>query len=349
MSDSFGDEFHYYASRRSSVGDEYADEENLLIEVLGDEAETLKQHVQIAKKKWSRKTQDWIRQQTKLKLTYDGNSESIPVEVSDGLPPPFAKVVKENDDKRYWEMVLNRPVLETTLQGLNLIEGRVEDLKEKLRAFYDQRRSTKRLDKVSEQTFSDASYFVGELLKYLGKSKAIQRLSSIPVDVLGAYFFRIPRIQLYWLPIAVIAKVLGVSVDSLTAVVLLHEQAHAYTHNGFDTDGEQWDTSDFGKAELRIVEGLAQYYTRTACIRAEDKRPDLLQAYRRLLKHQSHAYRVQKNWHPERPRAGEVIRNTLILTRAESITDYEGFIQTLKSSWKKQGQWDGFNLGSESN
>jgi hypothetical protein len=63
--------------------------------------------------------------------------------------------------------------------------------------------------------------------------------------VLGAYFFRIPQIRLYWVVIGIAARTLGVAVEALTIVVLAHELARAYTHLGRDIDNERWDTGHF--------------------------------------------------------------------------------------------------------
>jgi len=89
----------------------------------------------------------------------------------------------------------------------------------------------------------------------------MERIFDIREDVLGAYYFRIPEIRLYWVVIGIVARAIGVSVEALTVVVLAHELAHAYTHLGHDIDNERWETERFARTELDIVEGLAQFYT----------------------------------------------------------------------------------------
>jgi hypothetical protein len=61
--------------------------------------------------------------------------------------------------------------------------------------------------------------------------------------------------------IGITARALGVSPDALTIVVLAHELAHAYAHLGRDIDNERWETEQFAKSDIDIVEGLAQFYT----------------------------------------------------------------------------------------
>lgn len=64
--------------------------------------------------------------------------------------------------------------------------------------------------------------------------------------------------------VGLFAQVLGAPLEPVTAVVLAHELAHAYTHAGLDIDGVRWEASDFRRSELAIVEGLAQYYAERA-------------------------------------------------------------------------------------
>jgi len=60
---------------------------------------------------------------------------------------------------------------------------------------------------------------------------------------------------------------LDVSVDGLTIVVLTHELVHAYTQLENDIDNEQWETGAFAAADLKVVEGLAQFI-RELCAKA---------------------------------------------------------------------------------
>jgi hypothetical protein len=335
MAQSFGDSSHYYAEERERKPRSDSEEANFLWNVLGSEADDLKRKVERAESRWSRRTQDLVRTETKLKLTYDGKSQPVPVTVEDGVPPPFAEVLREHPDLQLWLLLRNRGVLETTDQGLRLVSDHVERLKEAFPLLREH-------EDVHRSTFLRVQSFINDLLRVLEEGEIVDSVSSIPVDVLGAYFFRVPRIHLYWMPIALIARMLNVSVDALTAVVLLHERVHAYTHHGFDTDGEQWDTEAFAQTQLPVVEGLAQYYTHVICHRIQEKRPAVREAYDALLQYQPAAYKVHLDWEPNQPRAGEVVRNTLILSRARPIKDYDHFLDTLEKSWNDQGQWKNF-------
>jgi len=85
----------------------------------------------------------------------------------------------------------------------------------------------------------------------------------------GAYFplgrnparSRAPAVELYWVVIGAIAKIIDVDLEGLTLVVLTHELAHAYSHLGADKDGNRWNDKAFCQADVEIKEGVAQYYT----------------------------------------------------------------------------------------
>ena len=94
--------------------------------------------------------------------------------------------------------------------------------------------------------------------------------------------------------IGIYAEMLGVSIEGFTVAVLIHELAHAYTHIGFDIDGQQWNTNDFGKASLNIIEGLAQFYTAVLSERMSKKLPEAHQAYSGFLKLQAGPYLVHQ-------------------------------------------------------
>jgi hypothetical protein len=113
------------------------------------------------------------------------------------------------------------------------------------------------------------------LLRRLRRLDFIERIRAIQEDVLGAYFFRLPEVRLYWMVVGFMAGVLGVPVEALTLVVAAHELAHAYTHLGRDIDGERWKTESFAAANLAITEGLAQFYTKVICKKLEKTLPML--------------------------------------------------------------------------
>lgn len=122
---------------------------------------------------------------------------------------------------------------------------------------------------------------------------------------------------------------------ALAVVILLHELAHAYSHLGRDIDASSWRTEDFASAGLKIVEGIAQFYTAAICTKLKDRYHAALDAYHALLTVQSGPYLVHQGWKTragaERPaaRVGEVVRASMIECRVRPIRDYSVFESAL--------------------
>ena len=120
---------------------------------------------------------------------------------------------------------------------------------------------------------ADAKEFCDHLLSALQKIEIGQKLGGISEDALGAYFFRVPEVHLYWMVIGLVAGVLGITAESLTVVIATHELAHAYSHLGREIDGKKWETEGFAGADLNIVEGIAQFYTEVVARKLETRNP----------------------------------------------------------------------------
>jgi hypothetical protein len=167
----------------------------------------------------------------------------------------------------------------------------------------------------------------------------VQLILGINRDVLGAYIYdgpvtvvgreeKIPRIEIYWQVIGLVAKELGVEVEDLTTVVLAHEQAHAYTHLGIDADDQSWGTDGFAKSDIGLVEGLAQYYTEQIVGRLAKGHPGARPAYERLLDKQPPDYQTHRRWiHESTP---EAIRIAMIEERRRGTGKLERFAESLR-------------------
>src|SRR5208283_1566842 len=111
-----------------------------------------------------------------------------------------------------------------------------------------------------DQTFSLAQ----ELAAYAAKAELLKRITEINEDILGVYMPTarlIPdrgQIEIYWVVIGAVARLLGVDDEGLAVVVMAHELAHAYTHVGLDSNRNRWEDGFWG-CDPGIVEGLAQY------------------------------------------------------------------------------------------
>jgi hypothetical protein len=121
-----------------------------------------------------------------------------------------------------------------------------------------------------------------------------------------------------------------VDADALTIVVLAHELAHAYTHLGRAIDNERWETEQFARSALDIVEGLAQFYTQVVCMRLEARMPAALKAYQTLVAKQSGPYRAHQKWVGNDERGGEIVRVSMIECRSRGITAASEFSEAVK-------------------
>lgn len=326
MPKSFGQERYYSERNPLSYPEAHSDKADeaygFFKDALGarrrkKEEKSARERVETAVERWSSRTREKVRTEMKFKFNYDGAQESVPVRVEDRVPPPFVELFKQHSDPLIWRLLLERSKLETTAKGLRLVGKNFRRME---RSFEDMVPSdTEKSDVMSSRRLVEA------LLSMLEDSSVLESFGSIRGDVLGAYFFRVPEIQIYWLPIAVTAKALDISLEALTVVVLLHERAHAYTHKGFDVDGAQWPTPDFARADLSVVEGLAQYYTWAVCRKMEEEYPTWIGAFDRLLKFQPDPYREHSRWNPDGERAGEAIRGAMNSARAQPIYNADRF------------------------
>lgn len=326
MSKSFGQERYYSEHNPSNYPEAHSDKADKAYDFFKDalgarrrkeEEKSARERVETAVERWSSRTREKVRTEMKFKFSYDGAQESVPVRVEDRVPPPFVKLFEQHPEPLIWRLLLDRSKLETTAKGLQLVGKNFERMEESFENM---------VPSDTEESDVTSSYrLVKALLNMLEESSVLESFGSIRGDVLGAYFFRVPEIQIYWLPIAVTAKALDISLEALTVVVLLHERSHAYTHKGFDVDGAQWPTSDFAEADLSVVEGLAQYYTWAVCRKMEEEYPTWIGAFDRLLKFQSDPYREHHRWGPDSERAGEAIRGAMNSARAQPIHDANQF------------------------
>lgn len=168
----------------------------------------------------------------------------------------------------------------------------------------------------------------GVLLNLIDKYDLVSELLSFNQDVLGCYKFSITQdhhrtsytpyreVHLYWGVIGIVASRLGVSIEALTAVVLTHELAHAYTHVGYDIDGNKWSDEGFHQSDPYVIEGLAQYYTERVALRLTLKIPSMQDAFEKLLEKQAEYYHEHRRWNRDFFATPEKVRTALIQGRS---------------------------------
>ena len=270
-------------------------------------------------KQWNSTLRDYLRNETALRLTAGGNSQSVPVKVVNDMPEPFDEIMRRFAGLEW--LLLNRPALVEAANGASFMERNATLAQ---RVWGDEAGPANEVDIRRLRETAEG------WIKKLDELDALEPIFATKEDVLGAYFFRIPEIRLYWVVIGITARLLDVSVQSLTVVVLAHELAHAYTHLGYDIDNEQWDTGWFARSDLDIVEGLAQFYTQVICRRLERRMPSALATYEKLLEKQSGPYRAQLGWVEDDEHGGEIIRVSMIECRSKGLIEASVFNEAIK-------------------
>lgn len=293
----------------------------------------LERRVFRAFKQWNNVVRDQLRNEMGFRLSIGDESQSVPVRVMAGYPAAFQPVL-EQVSPDVWRFLLRLPAFENAVTGLNSL----------IRTYDVVNASTlpAGIAPSLSPSITEAAKFCGELVANLRRVEVLKRLGSIHEDILGAYFFRVPEVHLYWMVIGLFAGILGISVEALTVVVATHELAHAYSHLGRDIDGQRWETEEFARADIRIVEGMAQFYTEVVCRKLEVRYPALLPAYQALLSIQTGPYTVHQEWTRRKPgesttlpQAGEIVRATLVQCRNRGLTAYTALIGVIADRTEK--------------
>lgn len=283
-------------------------------------------------KQWNGVVRECLRKQTGLRLSAETESNrvdgrnrkmrSVPVRVVSELPIRFAREVQCFTGQDIM-LLLHKSKLDGVKSGAEFMMKKYEELaKIQLPCV------------ATEDEIKNVKKFAEVLLKHIKDNDKSERILNIDEDVLGAYFFRIPEIRLYWIVIGVYSQILDLPIEALTVVVLAHELAHAYTHLGYDIDNRDWNTEEFAQSDLHLVEGLAQFYTKVICEQISQRFPAALDAFEKLLKDQSDVYKEHQNWSTKESlgHEGETIRISMLECRSKGILRREDFQHIVKRS-----------------
>jgi hypothetical protein len=206
-------------------------------------------------RKWNTPARDFLRAETGLKLSVSSKQHSVSISIENSIPNGIESIVNDIGTES-WILGRKRHMLESLRSGTADL-GRYLECNPKIKSQLDLR--DQEIDSI-EEYLSTLDKIIKQLPPLHGEVST--RFKVINEDVLRAYFFmNNPHIELYWIPIALIAEAINASIEDLTIIVLIHELAHAYTHIGMDIGGRSWETQNFWKSELAVKEGLAQYYT----------------------------------------------------------------------------------------
>lgn len=303
---------------------------NELVKQLPKETKT---KVEQAKNAYNRLIREAIRFESRLSLNSgksddlsENSSIRVPIKVEVGCPE---EIINFEIPEQYAFAAL-----------LSQIRNELVQLKESAGVVTDFICGYQHIDEMSEFVGGGICYSSSEadkLLQIIDKYDLVKELLSFNKDILGCYQYSTDQnhfdyqtsanreILLYWWVIGLTAPRLGVTVEALTAVVLAHELAHAYTHLGYDIDGNRWADSGFQESDLKVTEGLAQYYTERVMSKLMFKIPDGWDAYTKLLEKQSVYYRAHKLWINEMKATPESVREALIQARSLQRTSLNQF------------------------
>lgn len=276
-------------------------------------------------KQWNQIIREHIRNETGLKLS-DGDSRfSIQVKIVRGFPVTLAQLIDQYRDPVMWRLIIGQPKLGGLIQGLKfLLQNWVQ---------FENWPSLPQAAKNGQPVLERCLEITSSLQQAALAEKVCQQIKGIHEDILGVYRISpglASTVELYWLPIAMVAAMLDVAIEDLTVVVLIHELAHGYTHMGRDIDGTSWEEVAFRDSALEVVEGLAQFYTEVISERLASRTPSLHAAYLALLSLQSGPYLEHQEWLKEDKRQrGETVHFTLIAARSQGRIDYDSWLRLL--------------------
>lgn len=280
-----------------------------------------------------------IRSETGLRMVDPDRSAraGAPVSVVDGFSPAFAGLVAGNPDPILWALVSGQSRLGRLVDGLNfLLElwPKLSNWEHLPPELADASPALARTREVAEQ-----------LQKVVAAQKLIDQMKKIEEDILGCYRVEIgglwgeksrSRVEIYWMPIAIVSSMLEVHVEDLALVVLAHELAHAYTHLGRDIDGKEWETSGFLGSEKGVTEGLAQFYAMAVSSKLWQRYPSARAAFDKLLTLQSGPYLAHDEWKKHYSGNGsESVRFAMLVARSKGVVTDAAWIEELKTTSTK--------------
>ncbi len=274
-----------------------------------------------------------LREETGLGLRRGQDpGEAIRTEVAPGYPTAVAPVLERSD-------IAAAVALSNALPALRKIREAGNELLERLDVDVLPLEERERIE-LRTRGRQALSYWVGlaaRLIERYEEQYALgRRILAIAEDTLGLYKTRERKIELYWLPMAIIANDLGVTVEGVGVTVLAHELAHAFTHAGRDIDGDSWPPQAFMDADQEVVEGFAMYYEARTTERVVERFPDAHRAYGLLLPAMPDVYRVHLPW--LETGSPEAVRSALIECRRrglKSLRAVEAVLQEAKRRLQK--------------
>lgn len=239
---------------------------------------------------------------------------SIPIKIVDSVPVSLLRLFERFDDSQL-ELLLRYRKMKLAVEELKFQSEKYSDFNK----FH--------LGRTKIESLRDATDHLNQLIFEVESCGILKAIKELGPDYLGSYFVYENRIELYWLGIGLCNLLYDSTIEDFTLIVLIHELVHGYTHIGFDKDGNNWRSEHFLDADLKIVEGFAQFYTEMIC---RDFFKEALEAFNSLLTYQSIEYTEYKNWFSDdEADKYEKARRILLKTRKSAILKYIDFENAL--------------------
>lgn len=323
----------------------------LLSELLAGLPVDVEHTVNRTRNRLSKAVRDGLRNQTGLllnrmeatdtKSTAGQKSVAIPVSLEPGITGSL-RHLSIDADPIIIQISPFRSALERAKSGLKNTK--------KLMLLLQLKKNIDDLGEIDLESPEKARLLIGRLLALLDKQDPLKKILAVDKDILGVYRYNTGRderspsfleptwdpfngkVELYWAVIGWFASMLGVTTEALTAVVLIHELAHGYTHMGADIDNERWTSWKFADSDHALKEGLAQYYTALLSRQLDNHLPGIYNAYKEFLKHQPPAYHTHLPWIEEFKQ--EEVRLALISIRKRGKATLDNFENELHRARK---------------
>jgi len=290
-----------------------------------------KERIERAVKQANAGLREQIRVETGLRLSDGAERFAIPVRVCEGFTGPFGDIIMRYPDQQMWWLICGLRQLGGVVEGTDWLLKQWTDLENWQQLPAIARGGGDAIKRTRDVT--------AELQKLIANPPIIEEIKKVAADYLGCYNYppqRAPWIEIYWMPIALIASMLDVRMEDLAVVTLAHELGHGYTHLGRDIDGANWDTVGFSKSDAEVKEGLAQFYTEVVTQNIASRQPGAFEAYEKFLALQSGPYLAHKEWLKEQThQRSESVRFALLASRTKGVVKQVEWLASLAETNQK--------------
>jgi hypothetical protein len=287
-----------------------------------------RERIERAVKQANASLREQIRVETGLRLSDGTERFAIPFRVCEGFTGSFGDIIMRYPDPQLWWLICGLRQLGGIVEGTEWLLNRWSEL--------ENWQHLPSMARGSGDAIKRTRDVAAELQKLVANPPIIEEIKKITTDYLGCYHYppqRAPWIEIYWMPIALIAAMLNVRMEDLAVVTLAHELGHGYTHLGRDIDGANWDTVGFAKSDADVKEGLAQFYTEVIAQNIASRQPGAFEAFEKFLALQSGPYLAHKEWlKEEKQKRSESVRFALLASRTKGIVKQGDWLVSLRET-----------------